>query len=133
LVLLFAAMCAVVLGSVTRGLIVAVGGFAGLVALSGVLGGAFWLAIRMPVPVPPLVALARRNLRRRTGRVVVALVALVCGIFTIGFAGATMLNGKARLDAKRGPRTGPTLAVYADPADADAIEQHLAGRGVTVT
>jgi predicted lysophospholipase L1 biosynthesis ABC-type transport system permease subunit len=133
LVAVFAAMCALVLGSIAKGAIVAVGGFAGLVALSAVLGAAFWCVIRLPVPVPPLFALARRNLRQQTGRVVVALVALVCGIFTIGFAGATMLDGQERLAARQGTLTGQNITVYADAADADAIEARLAEYGATVT
>jgi putative ABC transport system permease protein len=133
LVALFAALCAVVLGSIAQGVVVAVGGFAGLVALAGVLGGAFWIVVRLPVPVPPLVDLARRSLRRQTGRVVVALVALVCGIFTIGFAGATMLGGKARLDARQGTLAGRNVTVFAASEDAEAIEARLGEYGARVT
>ena len=109
LIALFAAMCAIVLGSVVKGALVATVGFTGLVVLSGILGSAFWLVIRIPIPAPPLIELARRNLRRQTGRVVVALVALVCGIFTIGFAGATGRNGRQRIAARQGALTGANV------------------------
>ncbi len=133
LVALFAAMCALVLGSVAKGMMIAIVGFAGLVVLSGILGSAFWLVVRLPLPAPPLVEMARRNLRRQTGRVVVALVALVCGIFTIGFAGATMLNGQERLAARQGTLTGSNIMVYPGAGDDGAIEEQLGKLGATVT
>ena len=126
LIALFAAMCAIVLGSVVKGALVATVGFTGLVVLSGILGSAFWLVIRIPIPAPPLIELARRNLRRQTGRVVVALVALVCGIFTIGFAGATVLNGRQRIAARQGALTGANVTVFAGEGDGSAIEERLA-------
>jgi predicted lysophospholipase L1 biosynthesis ABC-type transport system permease subunit len=122
---LFGALCAVVLGSPVRGALVAAAGFAGLAALGAVLGAAFWLVVRIPVPAPPLVELARRSLRRQTSRVVVALVALVCGIFTIGFASATMLSGQERLAKRQGTLEGPNVTVFAAPSDAEAIAARL--------
>jgi putative ABC transport system permease protein len=90
---LFSALAAAILRSVFYGVGVVAGGAVGLVLLVVLLGAGFFALVAVPIPLPYLVALARKNLRRHPLHTLVALVALFCGVFTIGFAGATIETG----------------------------------------
>lgn len=127
---LFAALSGAVLGSALEGVAIVAMGFAGLGVLALALGAAFAIAVRLPIPVPALAGLARSSLKRQTGRVVVALVALFCGVFTIGFAGSTMLGARERLDSRRGPETGE-ITVYGRATEAEAMRAELERQSAT--
>ncbi len=128
---LFSALAATVMGNAIYGVGVVVAGVAGLALLVALLGAGFFAVVAVPVPLPGLVAIARRNLRRNLVHTLVALVALFCGVFTIGFAGATIENGRARLAAQTRAGEGPNVTVYAAPSNAGAVAAALARESVT--
>jgi len=74
--------------------------------------------------------IARRNLRRQPMQALVALVALFCGVFTIGFAAATISNGRQRLSSRELPKGGYNIAIYAAQADAGPVAAVLEREGV---
>jgi predicted lysophospholipase L1 biosynthesis ABC-type transport system permease subunit len=123
---LFSAVAAGVMRSVLYGVGVVAGGTVGLVLLVALLGAGF---VAVPLPLPGIVAIARRNLRRDLLHTLVALVALFCGVFTIGFAGAAIESGRARFapPTAASPRVGVTL--FAAPADAGPVAAALARAG----
>lgn len=127
---LFSALAALILGSVLYGFGVVAGGFAGLALLLAVLGAAFLAVVHLPVPVPGLVAVARNQLRRQPARALVALAALFCGVFTIGFAGASISSQGKRVAEKRPPADGYNFAVYAPEAESARLRSSLGGAGV---
>jgi hypothetical protein len=129
---LFAALASVVLGSVLEGVGVVAFGLAGLVLLAGLLGAVFAVVVRVPLPLPSIVALARTSLKRQTRRVAVALVALFCGVFTIGFAGSTMLGAKDRIAELRESDAGENLTVYTRTESADRAAAELERVGAVV-
>jgi putative ABC transport system permease protein len=129
---LFSALAAAVMRSVLYGIGVVAGGAVGLALLVVLLGGGFFAVVAIPVPLPGIVAIARRNLRRNPLHTLVALVALFCGVFTIGFAGATIENGRARFAAQTPAARETRFTIYAAPADAGAIAAALARAGVKV-
>lgn len=110
--LLFAGVASAVLGSAAAGAIVVAGGFAGLGLLVLLLGGALLALVAIPVPLPGIAAVARANLRRAPGRALVALVALFCGVFAIGFAAAIITNAADRVARRALPSDGLNLAAY---------------------
>jgi predicted lysophospholipase L1 biosynthesis ABC-type transport system permease subunit len=127
---LFSALAAAVMRSVLYGVGVVAGGAVGLVLLVALLGAGFFALVAVPIPLPALVALARKNLRRHPLHTLVALVALFCGVFTIGFAGATIENGRARFASKTQAAKGNNVTVYTTAADADSVAAALARVGV---
>jgi putative ABC transport system permease protein len=112
---LFSALAATVMGSVLYGVGIVVAGAAGLALLLALLGAGFFAVVAVPVPLPGLLAIARRNLRRNVLHTLVALAALFCGVFTIGFAGAAIQNGRARVASQTHASSGPNVTVYAAP------------------
>jgi putative ABC transport system permease protein len=127
---LFSALAAVVLRSVLYGAGVVAAGAVGLALLVALLGAGFFAVVAVPLPLPGIVALARRNLRRNPLHTLVALVALFCGVFTIGFAGAAIENGRHRLEGRELPSNGANVIVYASPRDADSVAAVLERAGV---
>jgi putative ABC transport system permease protein len=127
---LFSALAAAIMGSVLKGIGVVAAGFGGLAVLIAVLGAGFFAVVMVPVPLPSLVMLARKNLRRQPMQQLVALVALFCGVFTIGFAAATISSGRQRLSTQELPRGGYNITIYAASADADPVSAVLEREGV---
>jgi putative ABC transport system permease protein len=127
---LFSALAAVVMGSALYGIGIVAAGVAGLALLMAVLGAGFFAIVTVPVPLPSLVALARKNLRRQPVQTLVALVALFCGVFTIGFAAATISNGRQRLASRELPSGGYNITIHAAPADAAPVAALLEREGV---
>ncbi len=127
---LFSALAAAILRSVLYGVVVVAAGAAGLVLLVALLGAGFFAVVAVPLPLPGIVAIARRNLRRNPLHTLVALVALFCGVFTIGFAGATIANGRQRMARQELPSSGTNIAVYAAPSDASPVAAVLERAGV---
>ena len=117
----FSGLAAVVLGSLLLGAGVVAIGFAGLGLLVGVLGAVFLGVLAIPVPLPGLLAMAHANMRRAPGRALVALVALFCGVFTIGFAAGTLQNAADRFASRALPDDGVNLVAYASSAHAPAV------------
>ena len=127
---LFSALAAAIMGSVLKGMGVVAAGFGGLAILIALLGAGFFAVVTVPVPLPNLVMLARRNLRRQPMQQLVALVALFCGVFTIGFAAATISSGRQRLSTRELPRGGYNVAIYAASAEAGPVAAVLEREGV---
>ncbi|HEX6361508.1 MAG TPA: FtsX-like permease family protein, partial [Albitalea sp.] len=121
---------ALVMGSLARGALVIGAGMAGLVVLGIVHAALLFLLVRLPLPVP-LVRMAQRNLRHRPVRAVFAMVALFAGVFSIGFAGATLLSGRDRVESRRGTLEGSNFTVFAGRADEATIMGALADAGAT--
>jgi putative ABC transport system permease protein len=128
---LFSALAATVVGNAIYGVGIVVAGVAGLALLVALLGAGLFAVVAVPVPLPGLVAIARRNLQRNLLHTLVALVALFCGVFTIGFAGATIESGRARFASRTHAETGPNVTVYAAPASAGRVASALAGANAT--
>jgi putative ABC transport system permease protein len=128
--ILFSALAAGILRSVLYGVGVVAAGAVGLAVLVALLGAGFFAVVAVPVPLPGIVAIARRNLRRNPLHTLVALVALFCGVFTIGFAGATIENGRARFDKPAKASRAETVTICAAPADAEAVARTFARMGV---
>lgn len=127
---LFSALAAAIMGSVLKGIGIVAAGFGGLAVLIAVLGAGFFAVVTVPVPLPSLVKLARRNLRRQPMRQLVALVALFCGVFTIGFAAATISSGRQRISIQELPAGGYNVAFYAASADQGPVAAVLDREGV---
>lgn len=127
---LFSALAAGILGSVLKGIGVVAAGFGGLAILIALLGIGFFAVVAVPVPLPSLVMLARKNLRRQPMQALVALVALFCGVFTIGFAAATISNGRQRFSTQELPSGGYNVTIYAASADAGPVAAVLEREGV---
>ncbi len=128
---LFSALAAAVMRSVLYGVGVVAGGALGLSLLVALLGAGFFALVAVPLPLPGLVAIARRNLRRNPLHTLVALVALFCGVFTIGFAGATIESGRARFAEKADVARETRVEIYAAPSDVGPVAAALARAGVT--
>lgn len=131
LLILFSTLSSVLLGSALKGVGVVAAGLVGLVVLGLVLGFLLFLLVRIPMPGLPLLGMARRNLRHHPLRAVVALVALFVGVFSIGFATASLLNAQQRADSRSLAREGYNLLVNATLADDDAVHARLKDEAVT--
>jgi putative ABC transport system permease protein len=127
----FSALAAGVMHSVLYGVGVVAAGAVGLALLVALLGAGFFAVVAVPLPLPGIVAIARRNLRRNPLHTLVALVALFCGVFTIGFAGAAIENGRARFGPQARASRTETFSVFAAPADERAVAATFALAGIT--
>lgn len=126
---MFSLLAAGIMGSLLYGVGVVASGAVGLALLVALLGAGFFAVVTVPVPLPGMVAIARRNLRRQPLHTLVALVALFCGVFTIGFSAATIANGRQRAVSRELPSGGYDLAVYASPVTAGSVATVLSQEG----
>lgn len=131
LLLLFAILGGVLLGSWAKGLGVVGVGVAGLALLGGLHVALLLGLVRLPLPGLPLFNIARRNLRHRPLRAGFALTALFVGVFSIGFAAAALLSAQQRAEGRRVATDGVNLTAYAAQADAAALRKGLDVEAVT--
>ncbi|MFQ5569211.1 MAG: FtsX-like permease family protein [Rhodothermales bacterium] len=130
LLMLFGILSSVILGSLVEGFGVVAAGLGGLVVLGLALGALLFVTTRIPLPGLPLLGMARRNLRHQPVRSISALVALFVGVFSIGFATATLLNAQQRAEARSGSVEGYNLLIFAGLEEIPSIQEHLAHHNV---
>lgn len=124
----FGLLSTLVMGSLFQGIGIIVVALAGLVALGVLLGGALFVATRVPMPRVWLLNLARNNLKRQMGRMVFALIALFVGVFAIGFSAAAMFSARAEFSSRLWGLEGENLVVFGRFDQEDAIEAVVDGQ-----
>jgi len=128
--LLFAAISSLILGSLVYGVGVVLFALVALGGLGLLLGLLCAGIVRLRLPGPRALTLARNNIRRQPLRVVMVLIALFAGVFSIGFTGATMLSARNEIVRHTGSNTGYNLALQGSPSDAPAIAAQLAEHNI---
>ena len=126
----FTAISSLVMGGPLAGAEIVGAAVAGLIGFAILLGTILFVLLRLPLPEPPLLRLARQNLKRRPLRVLFPLIALFMGVFSIGFSGGTILNAVQRVNSLRTANNAVDLMIYTRQADAAQVAQELAAVGV---
>jgi putative ABC transport system permease protein len=131
LVALFTAISSVVMGALLDGAEIVGAAIAGLIGFTLLLSAILFVLLRVPLPQPPLLRLARQNLKRRPLRSIFPLIALFMGVFSIGFSGGTILDAGERVNSQRTATGRYNLTIYSRQADAAGVARQLTTQGVT--
>lgn len=132
LAMVFVVLAGSVMRSLSAGLGVVAVAVAGVVVLGSVLITLLWLLVRIPLPHLPLLNMARANLRSRQVRSAFSLIALFVGVFSIGVAASALNSGRDAVAQRRPSDEGLNIRIYADGADASAVDDALRRHGATI-
>ena len=131
LVVIFTAVCAVIMNSVLEGTAIVAGGIVAIVILGALLGGALSILVSIPWPRIKMMNLARTNLKRQRGVLIFPLLALFAGVFAIGFSMVTVASANDRVSGHQLPDTGDNLLVYARMQDETRVVAQAQQEGVS--
>ena len=127
--LVFGVLVGVVLGSPLEGILyVTVGGLI-VVLLRAVCWGVLWLVLKVPIPLSPVLRLARANLRQKKMQASLAVIALCAGAFSVSFAALTLYNAQGVIGRVRGSDEGYNVMVYTTPASTSDVVNQMIEQG----
>ncbi len=129
LLVVFALLSSVVLGSWLWGFGVVAAGIVGLIALGAMFAALLWIIARVPMPSLPLLGMARRNLRYQPLRATFAVVALFVGVVAIGFAMIALFNAESGRRERTMDLSGVNIRVFAQSGDEPALSRALVAAG----
>lgn len=125
LILIFGVLVGLTLGSIPEGILyVLVGGLL-LLVLRGIFWGVLWVMLTLPLPLAPMLRLARAGLRQRKTQSSLIIMALFAGAFAVTFAAVVIYNAQTVVSAQRPSDAGYNLLVYTSPAHADAVREQM--------
>jgi putative ABC transport system permease protein len=123
----FAGLTSLILGSAVQGVGILLIALAGLIVLGLLLGGILWVGLRLlPTFRFHLLRMARNNMRRRGFSLVLPMIALFIGVFTLGLS-ITIISVSMDEYARRTFSTqGYNLVVMADRSEEGVIRAAMA-------
>ncbi len=121
LALLFGLMVGIVLGSPLEGILIVIGGALLLVILQGVFWVLLWVLLKLPLPLLPMVNMARKNLQQRKRQASLIVIALFAGTFSVTFAAITIYNAQTQFASRRPSDEGYNVMAYTTLEHADAV------------
>ena len=134
LALPFTALTSLVMGSPLKGLGVLLFALLGLLVLGSALGGLAWITTRLlPLKWLPLANMARTSLRRRGASLVFAMIALFCGVVSIGLGVVVTENAASTMSDHRIEVQGYNLNVVAPFEEEAAVRQAVQAQPVQAT
>jgi len=133
LLLVFTAICTIIMGSLVGGLGIIAFSIVGLIVLTLLFGGLLFVLLRLPLPSFGLLTLARNSLKRRQMRAVFALIALFAGVFTIGFAAMIISNASQRFASHDIALDGDNVFIFATPGDLPVIRANFIQQKLPLT
>lgn len=119
LFLLFGGLVGWVLGSVINGIAYVLIGALLLAILRVIFQIILWAVLRLPLPLPPLLHMARANLKQRGAQASLILIALCAGVFAITLAALVIDTAQNRLNERQVTDEGYNLLI---DTTADAVK-----------
>jgi putative ABC transport system permease protein len=133
MLLVFGVLVGVVLGSPAEGVLYVMGGSIVIVVLRALFWFALWVALMLPLPLAPMLRLARASLRQKKMQASLVVLALTAGAFSVSFAALVIYNAQSTIMRVRGSDAGYNLMVYTTPdGGADAVRE-MVSRGAVAT
>ena len=127
MLLVFGLLVGVVLGSPLEGVLYVIVGGITIVIVRALFWMLLWITLKLPLPLAPMLRLARANLRQKKMQASLIVLALTAGAFSVSFAALVLYNVQSMLTQTRGSDEGYNLMVYAPPGgDADAVREMVA-------
>lgn len=133
MLVVFGLLVGVVLGSPLEGVLYVIGGGIAIVIVRALFWAVLWIALKPPLPLAPMLRLARANLRQKKMQASLIVLALTAGAFSVSFAALVLQNVQLGLTQRRGSDEGYNLMVYTPPrGGADAVREMVSqGAGAT--
>jgi putative ABC transport system permease protein len=127
--LTYAAVAGVIMGSPLVGAAVVLGAAVSLAALGGLLALACAGVVRLPLPGPGDLELARQWLQREIRRAALPLVAIFAGTLCIAISGSALISAYDRVTAQLRSTGGYNLLVQTASSDEAAVRAALSRAG----
>ncbi|MFV9503678.1 MAG: FtsX-like permease family protein [Oscillochloridaceae bacterium umkhey_bin13] len=125
----YSLIAGLIMGSVLRGAAVVAAGLIALVILGTLLSLICAGVVRLPLPLPGDLELARQGLRREPRRTALPLVAIFTGTLCVALAGSAISSAAARIEAQLLDNAGYNLLVQASPSAEAAVHAALSQAG----
>lgn len=133
MLVVFGLLVGVVLGSLLEGVLYVLGGGMIIVIVRALFWAVLWIVFKLPLPLTPMLRLARANLRPKKMQASLIVLALTAGAFSVSFAALVLYNVQLTVTRVRGSDEGFNLMVYAPPGGgADAVRE-MVSQGAEAT
>lgn len=124
MLVVFGLLVGVVLGSPLEGILYVIGGGMAIVIIRAFFWAVLWIMLRLPLPLAPMLRVARAHLRQKKTQASMIVLALTAGAFSVSFAALIIYNVQTVFMRMRGSDEGYNLMVYTSPGGgADAIRE----------
>lgn len=133
MLIVFGLLVGIVLESPLEGVLYVIGGGIIIVIIRTVFWVILWVTLRQPLPLAPMLRLARANLRQKKMQASLILLALTAGAFSVSFAALVIYNTQSQLMQRRGSDEGYNLMVYAPPAGGEDAVREMVSQGADAT
>jgi putative ABC transport system permease protein len=125
----FGLLVGVVLGSPLEGVVYVIGGGIVIVIVRAVFWAVLWITLKLPLPLVPMLRLARANLQSKKIQASLIVLALTAGAFSVSFAALVLHNVQLGLTQRRGSDEGYNLMVYTPPGGTEAAVREMVLQG----
>lgn len=133
MLLVFGLLVGVVLGSLLKGVLYVIGGGLIIVIVRTLFWAVLWIVLKLPLPLAPMLRLARANLRPKKMQASLIVLALTAGAFSVSFAALVLYNVQSTFARVRGSDEGYNLMVYTPSGgDAEAVRE-MEAQGANAT
>lgn len=133
MLVVFGLLVGVVLGSPLEGVLYVIAGGVLLAIVRAVFWAVLWIMLKLPLPLLPMLRLARANLRQKKMQASLIVLALTAGAFSVSFAALIIYNVQSTFMRVRGSDEGYNLMVSAPlGGGADAVRE-MVSAGASAT
>jgi putative ABC transport system permease protein len=133
MLLVFGLLVGVVLGSPLEGILYVIVGGILIVIVRALFWAVLWITLKLPLPLVPMLRLARANLRQKKMQASLIVLALTAGAFSVSFAALIICNVQSTLTRVRDSDEGYNLMVYTtSEGSADAVHE-MVSQGADAT
>lgn len=114
LMIVFASVVGVILGSWWQGIALVLFGAFTLVMMRGVFWLILWVALRIPIPFSPILRIAQSSLRQRINSATLAVIALCVGTFSVTLSASFISDAQRVLTSVQSSDEGLNLLVFTE-------------------
>jgi putative ABC transport system permease protein len=133
MLVVFGLLVGVVLGSLLEGVLYVIGGGIIIVIVRALFWAVLWIMLKLPLPLVPMLRLARANLRQKKMQASLIVLALTAGAFSVSFAALVLHNVQTTLTQRRGSDEGYNLMVYTPPGGGEGAVREMVAQGAGAT
>jgi putative ABC transport system permease protein len=133
MLVVFGLLVGVVLGSLPEGILYVIGGGVLIVIMRALFWAVLWITLKLPLPLVPMLRLARANLRQKKMQASLIVLALTAGTFSVSFAALVLYNVQTALTQRRGSDEGYNLMVFTPPGGAEDAVHQMISQGANAT
>lgn len=133
MLIVFGLLVGIVVGSPLEGVLyVMVGGMI-IILVRAFFWVVLWAILKLPLPLAPMLRLARSNLRQKKMQASLVVLALTAGAFSVSFAALVIYNAQSTVMRVRGSDEGYNLMIYTTRAGAEGAINAMVAQGAEST